>query len=136
MAVVWLDHVNIRTTNLEPMRSFYVDVIGLEDGARPNFNFDGAWLYCGDRAAVHLVKTRREYAGEDPKLEHFAFRTLDVAEAIERIEAHEVEYSIIDRPDIGVLQVNVYDPDGNHIELAFPPEESPDLPGKSRPDPS
>ena len=131
MAIVWLDHVNIRTTNLEPMRSFYTDVIGLEDGPRPDFGFDGAWLYCGDKAAVHLVKTRREHAGEDPKLEHFAFRALDVADTIERIESHDVEYSIVDRPDIGVLQVNVYDPDGNHIELAFPPEESEDLPGKA-----
>ena len=29
MAVVWLDHVNIRTASLAEMRRFYVEVIGL-----------------------------------------------------------------------------------------------------------
>lgn len=131
MAVVWLDHVNIRTANLEPMRRFYIDVIGLEDGPRPDFGFGGAWLYCGERAAVHLVQTRRTPAGADPKLEHFAFRSEGVAAIIERIEEHEVEYNVVDRPDLEVLQVNVNDPDGNHIELAFSAAESPHLPGKS-----
>ena len=113
------------------MRNFYTEVIGLEDGPRPDFGFDGAWLYCGDKAAVHLVKTRREHSGEDPKLEHFAFRTLGVVDTIQRMEAHGVEYAIVDRPDIGVLQVNISDPDGNHIELAFPAEESDDLRSKA-----
>jgi len=131
MAIQWLDHVNIRTSNLEAMRTFYVDVIGLVDGPRPDFGFGGAWLYCGDKAAVHLVQTRRAPAGDDPKVEHFAFRTTEVAETIGRLGTHDVEYGIVDRPDIGVLQVNILDPDGNHIELAFPPEESPDLPAKT-----
>lgn len=131
MAVAWLDHVNIRTANLEPMREFYIGVIGLHDGPRPDFGFGGAWLYCGDKATVHLVQTRRTPAGEDPKLEHFAFRSTHVAETIAHIQSHDVEYDIVDRPEIGVLQVNVSDPDGNHIELAFPPEESKDLPRQS-----
>ena len=132
MPVVWLDHVNIRTANLEPMRRFYVDVIGLDDGPRPDFGFGGAWLYCGERAAVHLVQTRRAPAGDDPKLEHFAFRTTGVSEIIGHMDTHGVPYTVLDRPDLGVLQVNVHDPDGNHIELAFPPVESEHLPGKGR----
>ena len=135
MAVVWLDHVNIRTANLEPMRRFYVDVIGLDDGPRPDFGFPGAWLYCGEKAAVHLVQTRRPPGGEDPKLEHFAFRTTEVADTIKRMETHGVEYTVVDRPSVGVLQVNVNDPDGNHIELAFPPVESKFLPSHTRPRP-
>ena len=131
MAVVWLDHVNIRTNRLEEMRRFYVDVVGLDDGPRPEFNFGGAWLYCGDRAAVHLVETRRAPAGEDPKVEHFAFRTTDVTATITRLVAASVEYSVVDQPGLGVLQLNIHDPDGNHIELAFPPVESRRLAGRS-----
>jgi catechol 2,3-dioxygenase-like lactoylglutathione lyase family enzyme len=131
MAVVWLDHVNIRTNRLGDMRRFYVEVVGLEDGPRPDFRFGGAWLYCGDRAAVHLVETRKAHAGEDPKLEHFAFRTTDVPATIARLEKASVAYEVVDRPDLGVLQLNIHDPDGNHIELAFPPTESARLPGKA-----
>jgi catechol 2,3-dioxygenase-like lactoylglutathione lyase family enzyme len=135
MAIVWLDHVNLRTSNLEAMRKFYVDVVGLDDGPRPDFGFPGAWLYCGERATVHLVQTRLEPAGEDPKLEHFAFRTTDVAEIIARMEKCGVAYTVVDRPQMGILQVNIYDPDGNHIELAFPPVESQALPKHARPKP-
>ena len=31
----------------------------LAPGPRPNFSFGGAWMYCGDRPAVHLVERER-----------------------------------------------------------------------------
>lgn len=40
-----LDHFNIRTRNLAETVRFYEDVLGLENGARPNFAFPGAWMY-------------------------------------------------------------------------------------------
>ncbi|MCH9670692.1 MAG: VOC family protein [Gammaproteobacteria bacterium] len=128
MSLAWLDHVNLRTSSLKPMRHFYTKVLGLEDGPRPDFGFGGAWLYCGTRAAVHLVETKYTPEADDVKLEHFAFRATDVRATIERLEKHKVDYKILARPQMGVLQVNVWDPDGNHIELAFPPVECADLP--------
>lgn len=128
MALVWLDHVNIRTSSLKKMRQFYTKVLGLEDGPRPDFGFGGAWLYCGNKATVHLVETKKTPVADDVKLEHFAFRATDVRGAIERLESHGIDYKILARPHMGVLQVNVWDPDGNHIELAFPPIECADLP--------
>ncbi len=128
MPVAWLDHVNIRTANLEPMRRFYTEILGLEDGPRPEFGFPGAWLYVGPIAAVHLVETKKPAAGEDPKLEHFAFRMTGVRETIERLEKAGIDYDVRARPRLGVLQVNVHDPDGNHVELAFPPVETRELP--------
>ena len=50
-----LDHFNIRTRNLAETVRFYEDVLGLENGARPNFAFPGAWMYSEGRAVVHLV---------------------------------------------------------------------------------
>ncbi|MEM7252058.1 MAG: VOC family protein [Pseudomonadota bacterium] len=128
MALAWLDHVNLRTSSLKKMRHFYTEVLGLDDGPRPDFGFGGAWLYCGNRAAVHLVETRHTPDATDVKLEHFAFRATDVRATIARLENHGVDYKILSRPHMGVLQVNVWDPDGNHIELAFPPVECADLP--------
>ncbi len=132
MGLVWLDHVNIRTANLEAMVGFYRDVLGLEQGARPPFSFGGAWLYCGDKAAVHLVQTSAGAAATvkvtavagEPKIEHFAFRAEGLEQFVERLKAHDVEYRLTVVPKIGLRQVHVDDPDGNHIEVSFAPENA------------
>ena len=50
-----LDHYSVNTHDIERTTRFYVDVLGLVDGARPPFEFPGAWLYAGDKAVVHVV---------------------------------------------------------------------------------
>ena len=54
MKINRLDHVNLRTMQLDTMIAWYVDVLGLQNGARPDFGFPGAWLYAGDAAVVHM----------------------------------------------------------------------------------
>ena len=78
MPVSSLDHVNIRTSNLRDMVSFYSKVLGLKKGKRPAFKFGGAWLYAGNRAAVHLVEVQKQPKLKDPQLEHFAFKANDI----------------------------------------------------------
>ena len=55
MALSSLDHCAIRTAKLAETRAFYVDVLGLRDGDRPDFPFPGNWLYVEGVAVVHLV---------------------------------------------------------------------------------
>lgn len=131
MALVWLDHVNIRTPNLEAMVRFYRDVLGLELGARPPFSFGGAWLYCGDKAAIHLVEIAPPTGtpstparAAEAKIEHFAFRAEGLEQFIERLQAHAVEYRLAVVPKIELRQVHVNDPDGNHIEVSFAPDSA------------
>ena len=130
MSLVWLDHVNLRTARLEEMRRFYADVLGLEDGQRPDFGFDGAWLYLGDKACVHLVPAEKTPAAKDPGIEHFAFRSLGAAEMIRKLQKNAIGFWVLARKKLGVLQINLYDPDGNHIELAYPGREIVSLPKK------
>jgi len=68
-----LDHVNIRTANLDAMVAWYRDMLGLETGPRPGFAFPGAWLYAGEHAIVHLIGRDVAPAGpqQDLHLEHF-----------------------------------------------------------------
>ena len=70
MPVSSLDHVNIRTDNLKEMTSFYAKVLGLKKGSRPAFKFGGAWLYCGNRATVHLVEVKNQAKAKNAQLEH------------------------------------------------------------------
>ena len=50
-----LNHFLVAADDLKATRSFYVDVLGLEEGFRPPFDFAGHWIYLGDRAVVHLA---------------------------------------------------------------------------------
>ena len=60
MGVKLLDHVNIQTADLAGTVDFYVDVIGLEQGARPTtIGRPGAWLYCNGRPLIHLIENER-----------------------------------------------------------------------------
>ena len=127
MSLIDLDHVNIRTARLAEMTAFYADVLGLEPGERPPFAFDGAWLYCRARAAIHLVEVPEAPAGHQPRIEHFAFRAEGLAAFLDRLKARGVAYRISVVPGFGLRQVNVLDPDGNHIEIAFGAHEEADL---------
>ncbi|MGH6932051.1 MAG: VOC family protein [Dongiaceae bacterium] len=124
VAIAWLDHVNIRTANLAEMSRFYAEVLGLAKGARPPFAFGGAWHYCGERAVLHLVEVARQPAGQEPRLEHFALRAAGsdaggLEPFIARLKAARVKYNVSEVPGAGITQVNVHDPDGNHIEVQF-----------------
>src|SRR5205823_2498984 len=61
MGINVLHHVTVKTDDLEATRDFYRDVLGLEVGFRPDLDFPGYWLYCGDVPVVHLVP--RQAAG-------------------------------------------------------------------------
>lgn len=129
MTMVWLDHVNIRTSDVAALSEFYENILGLPAGDRPPFGFGGAWHYCGDRAAVHLVEVPSTPAGEDPKLEHFAFRAQGLGDFVAHLKTHDIDYTLVKVPLTGNIQVNVVDPDGNHIEVQFSGAEADQVTG-------
>lgn len=124
MQIDKLDHVNVRTANLDEMIAWYGSVLGMTNGKRPPFPFPGAWLYAGDHAAVHLVGVDQEPRSVEPKIEHFALTANGLAQFIERLEAAGVAYQANRVPGFGILQINLFDPDGNHIHIDFSPEEA------------
>ena len=127
MALAALDHINIRTARLGVLTDFYARVLGLRPGKRPPFDSGGAWLYCGDRAAVHLVEVSDSPEVPAPRIEHFAFRAENLAEFLAQLREFDVAYQTNIVPDLEIRQVNIRDPDGNHIEIAFGPTEEADL---------
>ncbi len=82
-----LHHVSIITADLAKSLPFYRDVFGLREIARPNFPVDGAWLACGS-LQVHLVVHPDGHVPTkiDRNEWHFAFRTDDFEDAIERLK--------------------------------------------------
>ena len=128
MPLKTFDHVNIRTGQIDDMIAWYGDVLGLHTGPRPHFPFDGAWLYLGDQAVIHLVKTDHhpspfDEATDDLRMEHIAFRATDHKAFIENLDARGVAHNAIHLDDIRLVLVNVRDPDGNHIHVDFDMDE-------------
>lgn len=119
-----LDHVNVRTARLAAMRAWYVRVLGMVDGERPPFPFPGAWLYTGSNPVVHLVGVDADPANTDPKLEHFAFAATGLKEFEAKLKALGETYDVRVVPKVGIVQFNIWDPDGNHIHIDFQPTEA------------
>lgn len=126
MQIGHLDHVNLRTAQLDTMVAWYAQVLGLHAGPRPDFPFGGAWLYAGDRAAVHLIAVD-DPAGagsEQPlKLEHFAFTATGAQTFADRLAALGVPVRRTESDLTGTIAFNINDPDGNHIHVDFPRDE-------------
>lgn len=122
MQISKLDHVNLRTHQLDVMVAWYRDVLGLHAGQRPDFPFPGAWLYAGDCAVVHLIGVDGSggAGSEGPlKLEHFAFRATDAASFEARLTARSETFRKSMVEDTNTVAFNVWDPDGNHIHVDF-----------------
>lgn len=113
------DHVNVRTANLDAMVRWYEEVLWMKSGARPNFPFDGAWLYLGDLALVHLVGQEEQPKSVDPQIEHFAISASGFKEFMAHLEKQGVEAKVNKIESFGITQVNIFDPDGNHIHIDF-----------------
>lgn len=125
MGLERLDHINVCTTQLERMKAFYSDVLGMPPGPRPNFSFGGAWMYCGSHPAVHLVERQQlTPTTGDLRLQHFAFAARDLEAFLARLKAQGVPYRVGIVDDFEICQINVNDPDGNHIHVDFPLAEA------------
>lgn len=125
MIVVGLDHVNIRTRNLDAMIAWYGGVLGMKAGWRPDFPFGGAWLYAGDRAVVHLVEADRTAPPDGGlQLEHAAFAAEGYAGFVESLDQGGHRYELVRLEQAGIVQVNVWDPDGNHLHIDFAASEA------------
>ncbi len=116
------DHVNVRTARLDEMVAWYRAVLGLRPGLRPAFPFPGAWLYAGGQALVHLVGVSAAPGADakDLKLEHFALRGSDFEGFLAHLKTRGVAWELGRPPGSGIVQVNIWDPDGNHVHVDFP----------------
>jgi len=130
-----LDHINIRTANLSAMLSFYAHVLDLKPGPRPHFGgAGGAWLYAEEHRADSLEDVKADYRAawvhfiEVPEtsgdtgtlqIEHFAFTAEGMTAFLARLDDVACSYTLAEVSEVGLVQVNFRDPDGNHIHVDF-----------------
>jgi len=116
MTIEGMNHFNVLTDDVEATRRFYVDVLGLEEGYRPPFNFDGLWLYAGGRPILHISASRMP---DSPAgvIDHIAFSAKDLKATIARLQASAIEYRLTRQVGTNLWQVFCRDPMGARVEL-------------------
>ena len=119
MHVTGLDHINIRTADLERLRIFYTEILGLEVGERPPFRSRGLWLYAGGKPIIHISVSDKPASGDTLPLDHVAFAAVGLKAITKRMSKADIEFKIIEVPDRAMRQVFVEDPDGIRVELNF-----------------
>jgi catechol 2,3-dioxygenase-like lactoylglutathione lyase family enzyme len=118
---IQIHHVNIRTKELQRSIAFYTEALGLTKGYRPDFGFNGAWLYDGTKPAVHLNETAEEAGNVDNAMDHVAFAVDRLDDVLSRLDRLGVGYSRPKAiPGSDIRQCFAKDPNGVTIELQGP----------------
>jgi lactoylglutathione lyase len=116
-----INHVLVRTGDLEAMNRFLIDVIGLEEGNRPPFPFAGSWLYSEGKTIVHVILDSSA-GNADGAVDHVALEGADYDRLLASLTKHEIEYAEYTVPQSREHQVFVSGPDGLKVEMLFPAE--------------
>ena len=120
MRVIGLDHINIAGSPdlIARCVAFYVDVLGLTNGHRPQFRTRGFWLYAGDQPVVHLTERMLDVVGKS-SIDHYAFTCEGLDETMMLLRDHGIEFTLDPARDTKNAQLFLTDPAGVSLELNF-----------------
>ena len=104
---------------LDQVVAFYGELLGLTPGFRPDFGFNGQWLYVGDHPILHLLEDANREPGGTGYLDHIALRCDELEQTIERLQTMGVEYQQLAIEELGQTQLFIKDPAGTAVELNF-----------------
>ncbi|MBS0447374.1 MAG: VOC family protein [Proteobacteria bacterium] len=123
--IVGMNHFTAIAEDPQTTLDFYVGLLGLTVGHRPDLGFDGAWLYAGgEQAVLHLYFDRPPPAHRAGVIDHMAFTAKDVKAVKARFDERGWKYDLRRQKDSGIWQLFTYDPSGAKVELDFDPAES------------
>ena len=127
MSLQGMNHFTVLSDDLEVTRKFYCDLLGLEPGPRPNFQFPGWWLYAGSTAVLHVIHRDKLHEHRAGVIDHMAFTATDLQGTVAKLEKAGVTYELRRLPKGGVgeglWQLFFDDPHGGKVEFDFDKSE-------------
>lgn len=77
--IVGMNHFTVIAEDEAATLAFYVDLLGLSVGPRPDLGFPGAWLYAGGpNAVLHMYFGRPMPTTRAGVIDHMAFSATDL----------------------------------------------------------
>jgi catechol 2,3-dioxygenase-like lactoylglutathione lyase family enzyme len=123
--IVGMNHFTIISEDTQKTLDFYVGLLGLTVGQRPDLGFPGAWLYgAGDQALLHIYFDRPVPAQRAGVIDHMAFSAAGLAAVKARFDAAGVKYDLRRQAGAGTWQLFCHDPNGAKVELDFEAAEA------------
>lgn len=114
-----LDHIGIKTLEMEKAIAFYTEVLGftLVNRIKPG-DVELVFVKLGD-LVVELVEVNDGSFYGDGVVNHIALRVSDIFKAVEQIKRHQVECISVEPMNIGPKRYNFFfrGPSGEKIEL-------------------
>ena len=128
MSVGKLDHYNVSTRKLKETVQFYETVLGLNNGARPPFNFPGAWLYSEGHPVLHINDisgTDREQRPDSGVIDHVAFGSRGFEAMKKHLAGKGIQHRVNQVPNSTRCQIFLRDPNNVEIELNYDTKNEP-----------
>ena len=123
--IVGMNHFTVIAEDPQKTLDFYVGLLGLKQGHRPDLGFDGAWLYGeAPQAILHLYFDRPAPAQRAGVIDHMAFTSKDLKSVKARLDASGIRYDLRQQAGAGTWQLFCHDPNGAKVELDFDPSET------------
>ncbi len=122
--ILAMNHFTVLAEDLERSLDFYVGLLGLEPGPRPELGFPGAWLYASGQAVLHIVAGRPMPEPRGGVIDHMAFTATDLAAVKARCDARGIAYTLRRQAGAGTWQLFCHDPNGARVELDFDAAET------------
>ena len=119
-----MNHFTLIAEDLTHTLDFYVGMLGLEAGHRPDLGFPGAWLYANGQAILHVYSDRPMPASRAGVIDHMAFSARGLKDVKARFDARGWKYDLRQQRGSGIWQLFCFDPNGAKVELDFDAAES------------
>ncbi len=119
-----MNHFTVLSDDLDKTLEFYVDLLGLTPGARPELGFPGAWLYADGQAVLHVVAGRELPVQRAGVLDHMAFTASNLPAVKSKLDARRIPYDLRRQRGSNTWQLFCHDPAGAKVELDFASTES------------
>ncbi len=120
-----MNHFTITAEDRTKTLDFYCGLLGLQQGARPDLGFPGAWLYPaeGGAAVLHIYWDRPMPATRTGVIDHMAFTSSGLKAVKARFDESGTKYDLRQQAGAGTWQLFCHDPNGAKVELDFDPSE-------------
>ena len=123
--IIGMNHFTVIAEDEPKTLDFYVGLLGLTVGHRPELGFPGAWLYAGGAQAVlHVYFDRPVPAHRAGVIDHMAFSASDLKSVKARFDERGLKYDLRRQVGAGSWQLFTFDPNGAKVELDFDAAES------------